>query len=283
VLHADAYSGDFLSSGELIPAHDLSLLLRPIRYCFMSTEKDAALLGLASASGIPPADVAGELRTILKKKGYTAAAEKFTTRFPGVVTLAEFPPEGRRLVVRSRLARVTRSFNEIAGVLYDRYACNEDAGMDPRSSSPLVTRLAWYVLTGRMDQVLSSPESAAEDLHHLAAAFSHWGIPGVFPAQYPSSGRFITRLMEDWVSHPGDLDRLETVVDTLTLIRTTGAACPVGNLQNLFIAVRDGPARTWETGAQFGNDEAVAWWEKFRALGHMLGVSVPGGAGHPLP
>ena len=35
--------------GELIPAHDLSLLLRPIRYCFMSTEKDAALLGLASA------------------------------------------------------------------------------------------------------------------------------------------------------------------------------------------------------------------------------------------
>ena len=39
----------------------------------------------------------------------------------------------------------------------------------------------------------------------------------------------------------------------------------------------------WETGAQFGNEEAIAWWEKFRALGQMLGVSVPGGAGHHPP
>ena len=282
VLHADAYSGDFLSSGKLIPAHDLSLLVRPIRYCFMSTGKDAALLGLASASGIPPADVAGELRTILRKKGYTAAAEKFTTQFPRVFTFAEFPPDGRRLIVRSRLDRVTRAFNEAAEVLYERYAGNEEAGMDPRSASPLVTRLAWYVLTGRLDTVLSSPDAAAEDLRRLAAAFSHWGIPDILRAQRPSSGRFITRLMEDWVCHPNDRDRLGTVVDTLTLIRTAGAACPVWNLQNLFIAVRDGPARTWETGAQFGNEEAVAWWEKFRALGHLLGVSVPGGAGHPL-
>jgi hypothetical protein len=154
--------------------------------------------------------------------------------------------------------------------------------MNPRSASPLVTRLAWYVLTGRLDKVLSSPDAAAEDLRHLAAAFSHWGIPDMLRAQRPSSDRFITRLMEDWVSHPHDGDRLGTVVDTLTLIRTANAACPVWNLQNLFIAVRDGPARTWETGAQFGNEEAVAWWEKFRALGHLLGVSVPGGAGHPL-
>ena len=43
---------------------------------------------------------------------------------------------------------------------------------------------------------------------------------------YPSSGRFITRLMEDWVNHPGDRGRLETVADILSLIRAAGVAFP---------------------------------------------------------
>ena len=131
----------------------------------------------ASASGIPPATFPENSARSSGKKGYAAAAEKFTTRFPCVVTLAEFPPAGRRLVVRSHLDRVTRAFNETAGVLFDRYAGNGGSGHGPPLLSPLVTRLAWYVLTCRMEEVLSSPESTAEDLHRLAAAFSHWGIP----------------------------------------------------------------------------------------------------------
>ncbi|MDD1664484.1 MAG: DUF3536 domain-containing protein [Methanomicrobiales archaeon] len=282
VLHANAYSGEFLCSGELITSHDLSLLGRKIRYCFMSTGPDAAVLGFTSAAGIPPEEISGELLMTLRKKGYTAAAEKLTTLFPCVVSLAEFPLAGQQMVVRSHLDRITRAFNEAAGVLFDRYAGLEGAGLDPHFVTPWVTHLARYVLTFRMEEVLSSPESTEGDVHRLAEAFSDWGIADNLQALRPSSGCLITRLMEDWICYPGDRGRLGTVVDTLTLIRTVGAAYPAWNLQNLFIAVRDNPARVWEMGTRAGEEEAVAWWEKFRALGHMLGVSVPGGAGHPL-
>ena len=279
VLHADAFSGEFLSSGELIPAHDLSLIGTNFKYCFLSTGPDASLLGFASAAGIDIEEISGELLITLRKKGFIAAAEKLKALFPCVIDLSEFLPAGRRLIARSHLERITKAFNDAARVLFDRYVGVEGMDLNPRLAPPWVTHLARYVLTYRMAEALSSSETTSEELHRLAKAFSDWGIIDTRQTMNASSGRFITRLMEDWVCHPEDRGRLEMVVDALTLIRTVGAAYPAWNLQNLFIAVRDGAARTMET----TDDEGVVWWEKLRALGNMLGVSVPGGAGHPLP
>ncbi|MDD1715178.1 MAG: DUF3536 domain-containing protein, partial [Methanoregulaceae archaeon] len=282
VLHSNAFSGEFLSSGELIPAHDLSLLGRPITYCFMSKGMDTALLGLAFATG-KPAKVSRDLLTTLRKRGYTAASEKLTAQFPRVIPLDEFPPAGRRLIGRSHLDRMTRAFNEVAGTLFDRYAILEETGMYPRFAHPRVTHLARYVLTCRMEELLSSQESDTDDLHRLVAALSDWGITDTLPALHSVSGRFITRLMEDWVRHPEDPDRLETVVKTLTIVQRIGMKYPAWNLQNLFIGVRDNPAKTWESEIWAGDEKAVAWREQFRSLGHLLGVSVPGGDSHSMP
>ena len=73
-----------------------------------------------------------------------------------------------------------------------------------------------------------------------------------------------------------------SVIATLTLLCRNGAACPTWELQNLFIGIRDGPARAWEAGMRLGDDAATAWWERFRHLGTMLGVSVAGGTGTPF-
>jgi hypothetical protein len=279
VLHADAFSGEFLSYGEFIPAHDLSLLGGAIRYCLLCKGTDAAVLGLCSGAGVSPI----ELITTLRKEGYASAAERLTTLFPTIISFIEFPPAGQRLVARSQLNRTAKAFNETAGVLFDRYTAMEGAGHDPRSYPLWVTRLAWYVLTCRMEEVLSSPESTAEDLHRLAEAFSTWGVGDTPQMLRSSSGRFITRLMEDWVSFPGDRGRLETVADALSLLRAAGMAYPARDLQDLLIAVRDGPAREWEREAQLGDEEAMAWCEKFQVLGQMLGVSIRGGNVHHPP
>jgi hypothetical protein len=279
VLHSDAFSGEFLSYGEFIPAHDLSLIGGAIRYCLLSKGPDAAVLGLSSDVGVSPI----ELRTTLRKEGYAAAAERLTTLFPSTLSLIEFPPAGQRLVSRSHFERTVKAFNETAGVLFDRYTGAEGAGPDPRPSPPWITRLAWYVLTCRMEAVLSSNLSTAEDLFQVAEACSEWKVSDIPQMLHPSSGRFTSRLMEDWVNHPGDRGRLETVADILSLIRAAGVAFPARELQDLFIGIRDGPAREWERGAQLGDDASIAWWEKFRALGQMLGVSVPGGTIHPRP
>ena len=121
-----------------------------------------------------------------------------------------------------------------------------------------------------------------DDLRCLAEAFSDQGITATQGMQ-PSTNSLITRLMEDWVCHPGDRQRMEQVAEALALIRTIGAPYPAWHLQDLFISVRDGPALKWETGARAGAEEAVAWWGSFQALGRALGVCVPGGAGHPQP
>jgi hypothetical protein len=282
VLHANAFSGEFLSYGELIPWHDLSLLGRTIRYCFMSKGMDTALLGLASTTG-KPAKVSRDLLTTLRKQGYSSAAEKLTALVPCVVPFAEFPPAGQRLVRRSHLNRMTRAFNEVAGALFDRYADLEDAGTYPRLAQPRVTHLARYVLTCRMEEMLSSPDSDADDLYHLLAALSDWGITDTILVLHPVSGRFITRLMNDWVCHPEDHERLATVVKILTIIRRVGIKYPEWNLQNLFIGIRDSYVKTQEPEKLKWDDEEVAWLEQFRALGHLLGVSVPGGDSHPMP
>ena len=281
VLHANAFSGEFLSSGEIIPSHDLSLLGRPIRYCFMSRGMDTALLGLAFATG-KQAKISHDLLPTLRKRGYTAAAVKFTSLFPVVIPFGDLPPAGRRLVGRSHLGRMTRAFNEVAGALFDRYAVLEETGIHPRYAQPGVIHLVRYVLICRMEELLSSQESDTDDLDRLIAAFSDWGITETSLSLNSVSGRFITRVMEDWVCHPGDRDRLETVVKTLTSVRMVGAKYPAWNLQNLFIGVRDGPARTWEPGKRAGDEKAVVWWELFGTLGNLLGVSVPGGDNHPL-
>ncbi|HPH34998.1 MAG TPA: hypothetical protein PLU94_05850, partial [Methanoregulaceae archaeon] len=59
--------------------------------------------------------------------------------------------------------------------------------------------------------------------------------------------------------------------------------CPTWELQNLFIGIRDGPAWAWEAGMRLGDAAAIAWWERFRHLGTMLGVSITGGTGTSLP
>jgi hypothetical protein len=281
VLHANAFSGEFLSYGELIPWHDLSLLGRTIRYCFMSKGVDTALLGLASPTG-KPAEVSRNLLTTLHKRGYLSAAEKLTALFPCVVPFAEFPPAGKRLLRRSHLDRMTRAFNEVAGALFDRYADLEDAGTSPRFAQPGVNHLARYVLTCRIEEMLSSPDSDADDLYHLVAALSDWGIDTT-TVLHPVSGRFITRLMKDWVCHPEDRDRLATVVKILTIIRRVGVKYPEWNLQNLFIGIRDSHAKTREPEKLKFDEEEVAWLEQFRTLGHLLGVSVPGGESHRMP
>ena len=130
------------------------------------------MLGLSSDAGVSPI----ELITTLRKEGYASAAERLTTLFPTIISFIEFPPAGQRLVARSHFDRTAQAFNETAGVLFDRYTAMEGAGHDPCSFPPWFTRLAWYVLTCRMGEVLSSPESTAEDLHRLAEAFSTWGV-----------------------------------------------------------------------------------------------------------
>jgi hypothetical protein len=282
VLHANAFSGEFLSYGELTPLHDLSLLGRTIRYCFMSKGMDTALLGLASTTG-KPAKVSQDLLTTLRKRGYSSAAEKLTGLFPCVVPFDGFPPAGQRLVRRSHLDRMTRAFDEVAGVLFDRYADLEDAGMSPRFAQPRVTHLARYVLTCRIEEMLSSPDSDADDLYHLVAALSDWGITDTILVLHPVSGRFITRLMNDWVCHPEDRDRLATVVKILTIIQRVGIKYPAWTLQNLFIGIRDSHAKTREPEKLTYYEKEVAWLEQFRALGHLLGVSVPGGESHRMP
>jgi hypothetical protein len=134
-----------------------------------------------------------------------------------------------------------------------------------------------------MEEMLSSPDSDADDLYHLLAALSDWGITDTIPVLHPVSGRFITRLMNDWVCHPEDHDRLATVVKILTIIRRVGIKYPEWNLQNLFIGIRDSYVKTQEPEKLKWDDEEVAWLEQFRALGHLLGVSVPGGDSHPMP
>jgi len=83
--------------------------------------------------------------------------------------------------------------------------------------------------------------------------------------------------MREWATRPGERDQLDSVIATLTLFCRNGAACPTWELQNLFIGIRDGPARAWEAGMRLGDDAATAWWERFRHLGTMLGVSVAEG------
>ena len=134
-----------------------------------------------------------------------------------------------------------------------------------------------------MEEMLSSQDSGTDDLYHLVTALSDWGITDAIPALHSVSGRFITRLMKDWVCHPEDRDRLETVVKTLTIIQRIGVKYPAWNLQNLFIGIRDSHAKTREPEKLIWDEEEVAWLEQFRALGHLLGVSVPGGDSHPGP
>ena len=270
-LSADAYSGEFLSCGEFLPAHDLSMSGRPVRYCVMGTGMASAVLGLSFRAGMPLQEISGDLLHTIRKKGYAAAAEKLASFFPFVFTLAEFPPAGQRLALRSQLMRVTGFFNEAAGVLFDRYT---GLGEETKDHPPDLSLLAWYVLMVRMEQVLSSPVSPAEDLQRLAEAFSDRGIvPSPEPLQQ-SSGRFIKRYMEDWICHPEDRGRLATVMHSLSLLRTTGITPPPWDLQNLFISVRDGNARSQKAGASAGDPEAAAWWEEFEALGQALGVNL---------
>jgi len=281
VIHADGYSGEYLSCGELLPTHDLSLLGRPIRYCFMSSGTDSALLGLDPA-GTPPGDHSGELLGVLLKKGYSAAAERLMTLFSRGISIEEFPPAGRRLVARSHLSRAGKAFEKAAGVLLEKHLSLEDPEPDPRFYPPWIVRLERYVLACRLEETLSLPGASMDDLRCLAEAFSDQGITATQGMQ-PSTNSLITRLMEDWVCHPGDRQRMEQVAEALALIRTIGAPYPAWHLQDLFISVRDGPALKWETGARAGAEEAVAWWGSFQALGRALGVCVPGGAGHPQP
>jgi hypothetical protein len=177
---------------------------------------------------------------------------------------------------------MTRAFNEVAGALFDRYADLEDAGTYPRFGQPSVTNLARYVLTWRMEEMLSSQDSGTDDLYHLVAALSDWGIDTITVA-HPVSDRFITRLMNDWVCHPEDRDRLATVVKILTIIQRVGIKYPAWTLQNLFIGIRDSHAKTREPEKLTYYEKEVAWLEQFRALGHLLGVSVPGGESHRMP
>lgn len=280
VLHADAFAGEFLSYGELFPAHDLSLRGRPIQYYFMSTGRETALVGLASLTGQTPEKVSKKLLATLKKKGYPAVADIFPVLFSSVVTLAELPPAGRRLIVRSHLDRLNRAYIEAAGALLDQYTGLEGGPPDSRSTHPWLTRTARYVLSCRMEMILSVPESAAEDLRHLDSAYARWGITEALPALLPPTGHFISRLMEDWAAHPEDRGRLETVIDALTLIQNIGAAYPARELQDLFIAVRDSDPITRASVIQPGDGHAVAWREKFCTLAQMLGVSVQGGTGY---
>jgi hypothetical protein len=176
---------------------------------------------------------------------------------------------------------MTRAFNEVAGALFDRYADLEDAGIYTHFAQPRVTNLARYVLTWRMEEMLSSQDSGTDRLYPLVAALSDWGIDTITVA-HPVSDRFITRLIKDWVCHPKDRDRLATVVKILMIIQRMGMKYPVWNLQNLFIGIRDSQAKTQEPEKLKGEEEEVAWLEQFRALGHLLGVSVPGGDSHPV-
>lgn len=259
----DAYAGEFLSCGEFLPAHDLSLSGRPVRYCVMGTGTASVLLGVSFTTAIPAQDISGYLLPVLRKKGYAAAAEKIASVFPYVFTPAALPPAGTRLALRSQLMRVTGVFDEAAGVLFDRYTglFEEDQNL-----------LSWYVLMVRMEQVLSSPVSTAEDLQRLAESFRDRGIlPFPQPLQQPA-GRFIKRQMEDFACHPEDRGRLAMVLQSLSLLGKAEITPPLWDLQNLFIQVRDGTARSLKAGAVAGDGEAAAWWEEFQALGQVLGV-----------
>jgi hypothetical protein len=276
VLSSDAISGEFISYGELHPSHDLSLMGGPVRYCYLSRDATTAMLGLSFQPGVAPI----ELRTTLRKEGYDAAAEQLTALFCPVLTFSEFPQDGQRMVARAHLDRTTRGFNEIAGVLFDHY--QRGANGSPGTSDILVTRLAWYVLSCRLEDLLSSPESSSEDLLRMAAAFRELGFGDIPLKQHPTVGRFLLHLMKDWERDPGERGRLEAVIDSLTLVQKTGAGYPAWELQNLFVRIRDGPARAWEAGMRLGDNASIAWWEQFRQLGMILGVSVPGGTGSPL-
>ena len=229
----------------------------------MGTGTASVLIGVSLTAAMPAQEISGYLLPVLRKKGYAAAAEKIASVFPYVFTPAELPPAGKRLALRSQLMRVTGVFDEAAGVLFDRYS-----GLSEENRN----LLSWYVLMVRMEQVLSSPVSTAEDLQRLAEAFSDRGIvPFPQPLQQ-SAGRFIKRQMEDWVCHPEDRGRLAMVLQALSLLRKAGLTPPLWDLQNLFIPVRDGTARSLKAGALAGDGEAAAWWEEFQALGQVLGV-----------
>ncbi|MGV8087505.1 MAG: DUF3536 domain-containing protein [Methanomicrobiales archaeon] len=276
LLSTNPVTGEYLSCGELWPDHDLSLRGGPIRYCFLSRDATTALLGLSFHPGVAPI----ELSTTLKKEGYDATAERLSALFCPVIPFSEFPPAGQRLVAHAHLDRTMRAFDDIAGVLFahSQWGASDDA----KTRFPPVTRLAWYVLSCRLDALLSSPTSTTEELFHLVAEFKEWGFKEVPLNQHPGAGYFLLRMMREWATMPGERDRLDSVIATLTLFCRNEAACPTWELQNLFIGIRDGPARAWEAGMRLGDDAATAWWERFRHLGTMLGVSVAGGTGTPF-
>ena len=277
LLSANPVTGEYLSCGELRPNHDLSLMGGPIRYCYLSRDATTALLGLSFHPGGAPI----ELSTTLRKEGYDATAERLSALFSPVIPFSEFPPAGQRLVARAHLDRTMRAFNDIAGVLFAHSQCR--ASDDPKTGYSTLTHLAWYVLSCRLDELLSSPVSTTEELFHLVAEFKEWGFKEVPLNQHPGAGRFLLRRMREWASRPEERDQLDSVIATFTLFCRNGAACQTWELQNLFIRIRDGPARAWEAGMRLGDDAATAWWERFRHLGTMLGVSVAGGTGTSLP
>lgn len=284
ILHADAFTGEFLSYGELHPAHDLSLLGRPIRYCCMSTGPDTVLIGLGSPSGQTPEKVSENLLATLKKQGYPAAAKTFPNLFSSVVTLDDLPCAGRRLFLRSRLDRLNRTFLDTTGLLFDHYAEMEGDLLDPRTSPPWLARMARYVLTCRFESMLFSPESSPENLRRMAAAFADREIISTTPgAPHPSTRHLLIRLMEDWAAMPENLDRLETVLDSISRVRNAGAAYPVRDLQDLFITVRDGDARTRPADSRPGLKNNGVWQEKFRTLARILGVTIHEGNSHLQP
>jgi hypothetical protein len=270
VIHADAYTGEYLACGHLLPAHDLSLAGRPVTYCLMGAGTESAALGISGGDGLSPDRISGYLLPALWKKGYADAAARLSLVFPSVFTPDSLPPAGKSLALRVPLLQVTRVFHAAAGVLFDRYTAAGEGGRD--RSSPDLSLLAWYVLMHRLEQVLSSPVSTADNLQRIAGTLSLQGR-GALPIPH-SSGRFMDRLMGDWVSHPEDRGRLSAVRESLILLRAMGAAPPLWDLQNRFIALRDGSVPFLMAAAAGGDPAAAGWWEEFRALGALLGVAM---------
>jgi hypothetical protein len=258
----------YLTWGELYPRHDLSFIGKPITYCFLAFGPKATL-GLSFTADLPLREIAKTVFQAARGHGYAAAAEEIISSFQASFTLADFPPGAKKMVFCSQIQNITETFSKVAGEIFERYIWLEDKDQDQAHSRDGHPSPAWCLLVSRMDRMLVSPVSTTEDLRILAKMFTRWGVTSLPQALHRSSGLFMSRQMKDWASCPEDRERLAAVTNALRLLQAVGIRPPLWELQNQFIAVRDGTC-----GFHADGDRGDRWVKDFHDLGDMLGVNV---------
>jgi hypothetical protein len=120
-------------------------------------------------------------------------------------------------------------------------------------------------------------EEADLDLGHLSALLedgreAHLTLDAM-TLQSPIAQRLV-RLAADWQANPSDLVTLQTLVETMRLVRTLPFGVDLWQVQNVFYGLFHNAYLAMRQSAEQGDAQARLWVHHFRALGDLLSVCV---------